>query len=121
MHPTCVVNAGVFILRVCDWAKEFMKDVWKCSKFNQVFFYDQSAIIKALRMRHEGLETVKPFHSYLSKGRDREIKLFPHVAVMTHLDFNTNKGWKTMSKETSETIKSKDNIARFIFHAAGRW
>ena len=173
MHPTCVINAGVFILRVGEWVKSLISDVWnEATKFDKTFFYDQSALVRSLRMRHEGLESVKPFHSYTKpksyiqmlssqstsinalvtstdnhqycideekvykrveykhtekmdkkaldhymEKRSTEVKLFPHTAVLTHLDLNTNSGWKDVINNRPICLK---NSPRFIFHAAGR-
>lgn len=64
MHTGCLINAGVFALRVCAWSKRFLDKVWASSSYDNVFFYEQSAMIKCLKSSGEGMELVKPFHSF---------------------------------------------------------
>jgi hypothetical protein len=71
-----------------------------------VFFYEQSALTSCLKSRKEGLNHVRPvFHSYLRNG-PRGPKLFAHVAVLEHLQLNTNRDWKKVPrKKRKELIK----------------
>lgn len=112
MNPCCLINAGVLIIRVCEWSCSLWRDVWDCKNYDNVFFYEQSALLKVLKARREGLDRVKPFHSYLGtktkKGKARSsalsvdavapIKFFAHVSVFNHLLLNTNRGWKISRK-----------------------
>ena len=89
----CLLNAGVMLVRVSEWSKELWQDVWNCNKYDSVTFYEQSALIRRLRARREGLEMLEencPFHSYLPGG-PKGVKLFAHVAVLPHLELNTNR------------------------------
>ena len=143
LHP------GVLLVRVTEWSRQLWREVWACNKYDDVFFYEQSALIRRLRARREGLELLPsgvPFHRlissrYLQKksvidyvniekrlyqcnnllllittnsyqphqfiqpihpsilnhsylpGAYKGPKLFAHVAVLPHLELNTNSGW----------------------------
>jgi len=102
------------MVRVSDWSIRLWNDVWfsdASSKYHDVCFYEQSALIRMLKSRGEGLNQVKPFHSYAQEksksgransSKDRNanrlepssnksnVKLFAHVAVFTRSSFNTN-------------------------------
>lgn len=91
MNTGCLINAGVFLLRTTHWSKQFVDDVWSCTRYDDVTFYEQSAMIRSLRASKEGLDTVTPFHSYLP-GAVQGIKQFPHVAVLPIAELNTNRG-----------------------------
>lgn len=90
MTPCCLINAGVFLLRVSDWSRSLLEDVWSCNRFDSVFFFEQSALIKCLRSRGEGLEHVEPFHSYRQEHERKEPLLFARVAVLPHKEMNSN-------------------------------
>jgi hypothetical protein len=95
MHAGCLVNAGVLLIRISDWSRQLWKEVWECSKYDDVTFYEQSALMRRLRAKREGLDLLLPgvpFHSYLP-GAPKGVKLYAHVAVFPHLDLNTNCGW----------------------------
>ena len=86
----CLINAGVILVRICEWSKNLWKDVWAMKKYFSCFFYEQSALVRCLHQRFEGLEDIIPFHSF-SKGGSTVDKFFPHVLVLTCVDFNSNK------------------------------
>ena len=91
----CLVNAGVMLVRVSEWSKQLWTEVWECNKYDNVTFYEQSALLQRLRAKREGLEMTsdrenQPFHSYLP-GSFKGTKLFAHVSVLTHLELNTNR------------------------------
>ena len=97
MNPGCLINAGVFLLRATTWSRDFLLDVWNIDKYDEVCFYEQSAIIRSLRLKKEGLESMKPFHSYLttntgSSSNNNNIKIFPHTTVLSIFQFNSNRG-----------------------------
>ena len=92
MNQACLINAGVMLIKVNDWSLEFWKDVWNCHNYFDRPFYDQSAIIKILKSRNEGLNLIQPFHSYVPGGPHGD-KYFPNVVVLPHLEFNTNYGF----------------------------
>jgi hypothetical protein len=88
MHAGCLVNAGVLLVRVSAWSRQLWKEVWECDKYDDVFFYEQSALLRRLRAKREGLELLPPgvpFHSYLPGAR-KGVKLYAHVAVLPHLE-----------------------------------
>ena len=88
----CPVNAGVFLLKYCEWSKTFLQEVWTCDKYDKVSFFEQSAIIRYLKLQGEGLNVLyKPFHSYIP-GAFQGDKLFEHVAVLPHWALNSNRG-----------------------------
>jgi len=91
MNAGCLINAGVFMLRTTRWSRSFINDVWDCVKYDDVTYYEQSAIIRVLRSNKEDLDSVSPFHSYLPHAV-QGIKLFPHTAVLPLAEFNSNKG-----------------------------
>lgn len=91
MNTGCLINAGVFLLRTTHWSKRFIEEVWNCARYDDVTFYEQSAMIRSLRAEKEGLDTITPFHSYLP-GAVQGIKYFPHVAVLPIQELNTNRG-----------------------------
>ena len=87
------MNAGVMLVRVSEWSRQLWQEVWECNKYNSVTFYEQSALIRRLRAKREGLEMLEddqPFHSYLPGG-PKGVKLYAHVAVLPHLELNTNR------------------------------
>jgi hypothetical protein len=132
MHPGCLINAGVFFIKVSEWSLSFLEEVWNSTKYDNVFFYEQSAMMKALKHKREPLHRLKPFHSY-SKNGPQGVKLFPHVAVMPHTEFSSNVGvhkteleslLKTQGYETTvlnHTYQSPDyDVSNMlIYHAAG--
>jgi hypothetical protein len=91
MNTGCLVNAGVFMLRTTHWSRRFLDEVWACDKYDEVCFYEQSAMMRCLRAQKEGLDTVRPFHSYLPDAPSGP-KLFPHTAVLPIFQFNSNRG-----------------------------
>ena len=91
MNAGCLINAGVFMLRTTGWSRDFINDVWDCVKYDDVTFYEQSAMIRVLRSKKEDLDSVSPFHSYLPNAV-QGVKLFPHTAVLPLSDFNSNRG-----------------------------
>jgi hypothetical protein len=94
---SCLLNAGVMLVRVSDWSRQLWQDVWACpKKFDTKRFYEQSALLRSLKSRGEGVERGAglggPFHTFLP-GATQGVKLFAHVAVLPHLDLNSNSGW----------------------------
>ena len=59
MHPGCLINAGVFIIRICSWSRDFIERVWCCVLYDDVPFYEQSAMIKCLKSSGEGFGTAE--------------------------------------------------------------
>jgi hypothetical protein len=106
--PCCLVNSGVLAVRVCDWSAALWSETWECRKYFDVKFYEQSALIKCLKKRREGLELVSPFHSHVVGGPQAD-KLFPHVCVLHMSAFNSN-------VDEDGAFGS----AEFIFHAVGK-
>ncbi len=88
--------AGILLIKNCDWCLSLLREMWEHKRYENTYYYEQSALLKCLKGRNEGLEHVFPFHSFVTGGSE-QVKLFPHVAVLCHLDFNTNKGWKVDS------------------------
>lgn len=81
------------LVRVSEWSRQLWREVWESRKHDTVTFYEQSALLQRLRAKREGLEMVgeeQPFHSYLP-GAPKGVKLFAHVAVLPHLELNTNR------------------------------
>eukprot|EP00462_Mataza_sp_D1_P006484 CAMPEP_0175120356 /NCGR_PEP_ID=MMETSP0087-20121206/578_1 /TAXON_ID=136419 /ORGANISM="Unknown Unknown, Strain D1" /LENGTH=318 /DNA_ID=CAMNT_0016401799 /DNA_START=117 /DNA_END=1070 /DNA_ORIENTATION=- len=127
MHPGCLVNAGVLLVRVGQWSRSLWRDVWESEqskRFHDVFFYEQSALLAHLKSRNEGLGAVNPFHSYAGGPK---LKLFPHVAALPMQSLNTNidafidADGKTNTTDPGKNSNSKGDLvhAEFIFHAAG--
>eukprot|EP00164_Ancoracysta_twista_P021830 GFYU01039903.1.p1 GENE.GFYU01039903.1~~GFYU01039903.1.p1 ORF type:complete len:230 (+),score=31.70 GFYU01039903.1:3-692(+) len=107
MNEGCLLNAGVFFLRVCPWSAQFWQEVWEsdsAKRFYDCFYYEQSVITRLLK-GNEGFGLVEPFHSY--KGGP-EVKLFPHVGVLSRSEMNTK-----------YTDLQGGNAPRFIYHPAG--
>lgn len=127
-------------MRICDWCAELFDDVWhpQTTKHFSTLFFEQSALVNALIRRHEGIQAVRPFHSFC--GGPRGPKHFLHVSVLPCVDFNSNVccgllfsrqgefGSKVFegSEHASAIRKMKQDdrqpeaSARFIFHALGR-
>lgn len=104
---SCLVNAGVLLVKVSDWSRNLWTDVWASEQSRKYYhrkFHEQSSLLKQLNMRQEQLTLVSPFHSF--RGGP-EVKHFPHVTVMPRHAFNSNK------PDQIENIE-------FIFHAAGK-
>ena len=51
----CLINAGVMLIRVSEWSRTLWQEVWDCNKYDDVTFYEQSALIRRLRAKREGL------------------------------------------------------------------
>ncbi len=153
MHSGCLVNAGVMLIRMSKWSLELWEEIWaseRSKKYFDVFYYEQSALIRCLKARGEGLEQVRPFHSYLPGGL--LVKTFLHTCVLPHFEMNTNVGWVAEGKKKTSIIEGaligtylsshssiddsyEDNTVaaaaspvrgvgqepRFIFHAVGQW
>lgn len=126
MHVGNPFNAGVFMMKVCSWSVQFLQDIWQSNKYDDVYFYEQSAMIKAVRLRRQGLTQVKPFHSYVPGGPSG-VKIFPQMAVFPISIFSSN---HIISLEDSLSILAsssngtllpvEDEVDRlFVFHAAG--
>ena len=123
MNSGFLINAGVLIVKNSPWIRELFEEVWSCGKYFATCFYEQSALLKALKARKEGLLQVSPFHSF--EGGP-VVKAFPHVYVCEHLDLNSNRGWvfpkKSQRGDEDYSVHEgevEDVCARFIFHAAG--
>ena len=119
---TCLLNSGVFVLRVGQWAQQLMDAVWHEPKFHTKRHYEQSAIEKVLRQEKETLDAWKPFHSFVSGNR--VVKLLPHVAVFPRRDLNTHIADDDEREERGEEgggdeFRAEER-ARFVFHPAGR-
>jgi hypothetical protein len=91
MHTCCFINAGVFFLKNCEWSVGLLEEMWASTKYDEVFYYEQSALIKSLKQRKERLNFVRPFHSFVPKG-PQGVKFFRHVAVFPHPQFSSNIG-----------------------------
>ena len=146
--PACLINAGVFSVHVSEWSRQLWREVWSCSgavRFHTKLYWEQSVLHKVLAERGEGLERVRPFHSYM--GGPRGMKIFPHVCVLPRHAFNTNKGQfcaaaaaasassfsaaafssassssssqQGQGGEVSTILEDTTHRCDFIFHAAG--
>lgn len=133
LNPACLINAGVFLLRVTEWSRNLLDKIWNTCRFDNVPFYEQSALIKCLRSSGEGLEHVNPFHSYLrstssSHASIEELCLqFAHVAVLPHIVLNTSKlitdsdveHYLAKEKNQYPCVHVAGVSSGFIFHPAG--
>lgn len=92
MNVGCLLNSGIFLVRTSEWSVGFLDDVWQCSQYDAVPFYEQSSIIRCLRRRSEWIHRPQqPFHSFAAGG-PRDPKLFAHVAVLPIRALNSNRG-----------------------------
>jgi hypothetical protein len=118
--PTCLINAGVFVVRVSEWSRQLWREVWSCNaavRFHTKLYWEQSVLHKVLRERGEGLERVKPFHSYM--GGPPGLKVFPHVCVLPRHAFNTNHGEFCGPRRGSCAADEMRHRCDYVFHAAG--
>jgi len=126
LSTTCLVNCGVFCVRVSEWSLKLWTDVWASPmsvRWHRSPHREQSALLKQLVARGEGLNHVPlPFHSYCGGPK---LKLFPHVAVLPRHAINTNRG--DVRQRTPVSSSGDDEEGRnltyrcdFVFHAAGR-
>lgn len=93
MTQGCLINAGVMLLRNSQYSHQLWQQVWisdEVKRFHNVYFYEQSAVIKLLRSRGNNLTMFKPFHSYCG---GELYKILPHIAVLPHCAMNTNHGY----------------------------
>jgi hypothetical protein len=126
IHKGCLINSGVMLVRLTEWSRSLWHDVWhseRSKRYHNVYFYDQSALMRALRARDVGLEQVRPFHSF-DAGGPQGPKFFRHVCVLTHLQFNTNEGVSMHGDSKAiEHINPEEPRCRaeFVFHALGPW
>lgn len=106
----CPLNAGVLLVRVCDYNLGLFNEIWKSNAFMKYYskpFYEQSAIIRLLKKRKEGLEAVRPYNF---RQTGPLIKHFPHSCVLAkHL----------LNSDVYNTDSKSDPEAHFIFHPAG--
>jgi hypothetical protein len=52
---SCPLNTGVMIIQKTPWSQSLWEDVWShpsCEKYHHVYFYDQSALVKCLKLRN---------------------------------------------------------------------
>lgn len=123
----CLINAGVFSVRVSEWSLKLWRDVWSSKasrKFHNCRYHEQSALLRQLERRGEGLDLAQhPFHSFC--GGHSTPKLFPHVCVLPRHMFNTNRcdlrteaAMAEARAPGSSAIREED-ACEFIFHAAG--
>lgn len=103
MHVGCLLNAGVLLVRACAWSEAMWADVWEERRYWGVPYYEQASLVAVLRTRLEGLETVRPFHSFTSGGPQGP-KLFAHVAVLPTLDFNSNR-WERGAAASDRAVE----------------
>ena len=110
MTPCCEINSGVMLIKVNEWSLEFWKEVWNCVPYYARPFFDQSAVLKCLRRRKEGLTLFNPFHTFLP-GVFQDDKFFANTAVLPHLDFNTNIGFVTDTRKVQRKFnRAKEKI-----------
>ena len=55
------LNAGVFIIRNCPQAHEFLKDVWAFEGYNRKLFHEQTAITELLASKYKKCAQVLPY------------------------------------------------------------
>ncbi|CAB9500857.1 expressed unknown protein [Seminavis robusta] len=118
--PSCLINCGVMIFRVCAWSTQLLQAVWEEPKFHQKRHYEQSALQKVLAQQGEGLELHQPnFHTYTSHNNNNnnnnyQWKHFPHVCVLPRSQLNT----RIMDHDDNNNADTNES-AKFIFHPAG--
>jgi len=111
MNPCCLINAGVILIKNTDWSKECFKQVWNLDRYDNVKFYEQSALVKVLRLNGQNLEKHKIFHTYVTGGIKGD-KVFDNVLVVPHTDFNSNCGWLQMSKSGLTKLRRRKDKER---------
>lgn len=94
LTPCCLVNTGVLIVRVSEWSRLLWHDVWTHQtsvKYHRKRYHEQSALLKQLQLRREGLPKSDlhgpAWHSY--RGGPA-LKRFAHVAILPRHALNTN-------------------------------
>jgi hypothetical protein len=97
MNPCCLINAGVILIKNTKWSQVLFKQVWELDRYDHVKFYEQSALVKVLRLQGQQLERYKHFHTYVNGGEKGD-KIFDNIVVIPHIDFNTNSGWLHKSR-----------------------
>ena len=125
--PCCLINAGVFCIRVSEWSLKLLRDIWQSPasrKFYNCRYHEQSALLKQLERRGEGLELAKqPFHSYA--GGHATLKVFPHVCVTPRRRLNSNRcdirsaAVIEAARAPGDSAVRDEDACDFIFHAAG--
>ena len=125
--PCCLINAGVFCIRVSEWTLKLFRDIWQSPasrKFYNCRYHEQSALLRQLERRGEGLELVKqPFHSYA--GGHAALKVFPHVCVTPRRRLNSNRcdirsaAVIEAARAPGDSAIREEDACDFIFHAAG--
>ena len=119
LSPCCLLNAGVMIIEVCDWSRNFFHEVWASElavKYHNRNFHEQSTLIRLLQRTEQDAEVLKaePFHSY--RGGPRR-KATEHVCIMPRDSFNTNEGWKGRMANKND-LELHPRIP-FVFHSVG--
>jgi hypothetical protein len=149
MSPKSVypLNAGVLLVKVSEWSLSLWEDVWShpaSMRYASVYFYEQSALVKCLRMRHITLPPPPPSaEAPAAPYEGEEAGYVPHVVVVPCMVLNSNRidpsrlppdrdaHSTTITNRTSWTANDADLVAlnadgssraaRFIFHAVGQW
>ena len=118
------------LVRRCEWSLQLWQDVWTSRQYDDKPFYEQSALVKCLRSRNEGLSLFHPFHTFLP-GATQGVKILPHVAVLPHTELNTNIGWYNLSEDRRKIIveeyrryipkrsSKRLNPSKTVHHSAG--
>ena len=121
---SCIVNAGVMLVKKSAFSRKLFGTMWaEHTKYDRTIYYEQSALQQQLRKMGQGLENVRaPFFSAekraCSSGTDgtlaalrRDCLRFPHCTVAPCHLLNTN---------VYRDGDPRGPAARFVFHAAGR-
>lgn len=95
------LNAGVLLVKVSEWSASLWDDVWShpsSLRYASVYFYEQSALVKCLRMRHITLTCASSSSPYspsistpVNDDEDSVEGLVPHVLVVPCVLLNSNR------------------------------
>jgi hypothetical protein len=87
---SCPINTGVMIVQNTSWSQSLWEDVWShrfCEKYHAVYFYDQSALIKCLKMRNIHL----PSCLYKMETDDTSRRRISRVQILPCCVLNSNR------------------------------
>ena len=90
---SCPLNTGVMIIQRTPWSQSLWEDVWchpSCEKYHHVYFYDQSALIKCLKLRNVHLPSCCLVDETMTESSPHK-KNIPRVQILPCALLNSNR------------------------------
>ena len=115
---TYFLNAGVIILKASEWSVQLLEQVWEQRRYFETRHFEQSAILKVLKLKNEGFKQYneKVYHSF--RGGPA-VKFFVHTVVFPPHILNSNvhessdhmgSRWDRRNKAGLTSVKSLEDV-----------